>query len=121
MLGASLAARAAAELQNGAGIASQTIDRLRMRLAQGHERLDNRSVLVIDETGMVGTRRLAAMLEEARAGGAKVVLVGDPRQLPEIDAGGLFAALAHRLGHAELTENHRQLDPEELAAVPSCG
>ncbi len=35
VLGTSLAARAAAELQNGAGIASQTIDRLRNRLATG--------------------------------------------------------------------------------------
>jgi conjugative relaxase-like TrwC/TraI family protein len=117
VLGTSLAARAAAELQSGAGIASQTIDRLRMRLAQGYERLDDRSVLVIDEAGMVGTRRLAAMIEEARAGGAKVVLVGDPKQLPEIDAGGLFASLAKRLGHAELTVNRRQLDPEERAIV----
>ena len=117
VLGTSLAARAAAELQHGAGITSQTIDRLRTRLAQGYERLDERTVLVIDEAGMVGTRRLAAMVEDARAGGAKVVLVGDPKQLPEIDAGGLFSSLAHRLGYAELTENRRQLDPEERAAV----
>ncbi|MGI8809292.1 MAG: AAA family ATPase [Acidimicrobiales bacterium] len=117
VLGTSLAARAAAELQNGAGIASQTIDRLRNRMATGYERLDERSVLVIDEAGMVGTRRLAAMIEEARAARAKVVLVGDPKQLPENDAGGLLAALAHRLGHAELTENRRQRDPEERAVV----
>jgi conjugative relaxase-like TrwC/TraI family protein len=117
VLGTSLAARAAAELQHGAGIASQTIDRLRTRLAQGYERLDERTVLVIDEAGMVGTRRLATMVEEGRAGGAKVVLVGDPKQLPEIDAGGLFSSLAHRLGYAELTENRRQLDPEERELV----
>jgi len=117
VVGTSLAARAAAELQHGAGIASHTIDRLRMRLAQGYERLDDRTVVVIDESGMVGTRRLAAMVEESRAAGAKVVLVGDPKQLPEIDAGGLFASLAQRLGYAELTENRRQLDPEERAMV----
>ncbi len=117
VLGTSLAPRAAAELQNGVGIASQTIDRLRNRLATGYERLDERSVLVIDEAGMVGTRRLAAMIEEARGARAKVVLVGDPKQLPEIDAGGLFAAVAQRLGYAELTENRRQRDPEERAVV----
>ncbi len=111
--GASLAARAASELEHGAGIPSQTIDRLRLRLAQGTERIDARSVLVLDESGMIGTRRLAEMIAEARHGGAKVVLVGDPKQLPEIDAGGLFASLAQRLGYAELTENRRQRDPEE--------
>ncbi|MBW3575854.1 MAG: relaxase domain-containing protein, partial [Actinobacteria bacterium] len=117
VLGTALAARAAAELQHGAGIASQTIDRLRMRLAQGTERLDGHCVLVIDEAGMAGTRQLAAMVEEAGTAGAKVVLVGDPKQLPEISAGGLFAALANRLGYAELTENRRQLDPEERAVA----
>ena len=117
VLGTALAARAAAELQHGAGIASQTIDRLRMRLAQGRERLDEHCVLVIDEAGMAGTRQLAAMVEEAGAAGAKAVLVGDPKQLPEISAGGLFAALANRLGYAELTENRRQLDPEERAVA----
>ena len=38
----------------------------------------------------------------------KVVLVGDPRQLPEIDAGGLFRALTNRLPAIELTDNRRQ-------------
>ncbi len=117
VIGTSLAARAAAELEHGAGIASQTIDRLRLRLAQGTERLDERSVLVLDEAGMTGTRRLAAMIGDARAGGAKVVLIGDPKQLPEINAGGLFSALAQRLGYAELTENRRQQDPEERAVA----
>ena len=117
VMGASLAARAAAELEHGAGIPSQTIDRLRVRLAQGTERLDQRSVLVIDEAGIVGTRRLAEMIGEARGGGAKVVLVGDRKQLPEIDAGGLFSALAHRIGYSELTENRRQQDPEERAVA----
>jgi ATP-dependent exoDNAse (exonuclease V) alpha subunit len=38
----------------------------------------------------------------------KIVLVGDPRQLPEIDAGGLFHALTTRLPAIELTDNRRQ-------------
>ncbi len=70
---------------------------------------------------MVGTSRLLDVIDRAAEAGAKVVLVGDPKQLPESDAGGLFAALAHRLGYAELTENRRQLDPEERAAVAELG
>jgi len=115
--GTALAARAAAELAAEAGIASLTADRLLAGLASGRARLDERSVLVIDEAGMLGTRRLAALVGEATQVGAKVVLCGDPRQLPEIDAGGLFAALAHRLGYATLTENRRQRDPQERAAL----
>lgn len=68
---------------------------------------------------MLGTRRLAALVAEAASARAKVLLVGDPRQLPEIDAGGLFAALAKRLGGVELRENRRQRHPadREIAAA----
>ncbi|MDQ3573614.1 MAG: relaxase domain-containing protein [Actinomycetota bacterium] len=117
VLGTALAARAAAELRHGAGIASQTADRLLLGLAQGREHLDERTVVVVDEAGMLGTRRLAALVAEADAVSAKVVLVGDPKQLPEIDAGGLFASLAGRLGHSELSENRRQRDPQERAVA----
>lgn len=56
---------------------------------------------------MVGTRQLHRLIDHTAKVGAKLVLVGDPKQLAEIEAGGLFASLARRLGHAELTENRR--------------
>jgi hypothetical protein len=66
---------------------------------------------------MVGTRKLLRLLDHAERAGAKVVLVGDPRQLPEIEAGGAFAVLAQRLEPAKLAENRRQHEPWELAAL----
>jgi ATP-dependent exoDNAse (exonuclease V) alpha subunit len=66
-------------------------------------------VLVVDEIGMVGSRKLTRLLEHAQRDGAKVVLVGDDRQLAAIDAGGGFRALRLRPGASELTENRRQL------------
>ncbi len=117
VMGTALAARAALELTTDAGIASQTADRLLNSLAAGRETLDARTVVVIDEGGMLGTRRLAALVREADTAGSKVVLVGDAAQLPEIDAGGLFASLSRRLGHVELSVNRRQRDPEEVATA----
>lgn len=117
VVGTALAAKAASELQHGAGIPSQTADRLLLRLSQGRDELTERTVVILDESGMIGTRRLAAVIGEARTAGAKVVLVGDPKQLPEIDAGGLFSGLVHRLGYVELVENRRQLDPDERAVA----
>jgi ATP-dependent exoDNAse (exonuclease V) alpha subunit len=38
----------------------------------------------------------------------KLVLVGDDKQLPEIEAGGAFRAIAERTGAVELTEVRRQ-------------
>jgi conjugative relaxase-like TrwC/TraI family protein len=80
------------------------------RAAQPQEAavLDARSVLVVDEAGMVGSRKLARLLDHAHQAGVKVVLVGDDRQLAAIDAGGGFRGLRVRLGASVLSENRRQ-------------
>jgi conjugative relaxase-like TrwC/TraI family protein len=79
--------------------------------------LDPRTVLVVDEAGMVGSRKLARLLDHAHHAGAKVVLVGDDRQLAAIDAGGGFRALRLRLGASELVENRRQLHAWQREAI----
>ena len=117
VLGTTLSARAAAELRAGAGIPSQTIHRTLNQLTTGRLHLDERSVLVVDEAGMVGTRQLAQLIDDAHRTRSKLVLIGDPRQLPEIDAGGTFSAIGHRIDPIHLTENRRQHDPHERAAL----
>ncbi len=117
VLGCALAARAARGLQAGSGITSRTIDRLLIDLKAGNESLDRRSIVVIDEAAMVGTRKLARLVHACAHAEAKLVLVGDPKQLPAIEAGGLFEALASRLGTTQLTGNRRQQHPGERAVV----
>jgi ATP-dependent exoDNAse (exonuclease V) alpha subunit len=73
--------------------------------------------VVVDEAGMVGTRTLARLLAHAEQAGAKVVLVGDPHQLPEIDAGGILRGLANRLDTVQLTDNRRQREQWEREAL----
>jgi AAA domain/TrwC relaxase len=94
-----------------------TCDRLLGDLDRGQETLSDRTVLVVDEAGMVGSRKLARLLEHAQQAEAKVVLVGDDRQLAAIDAGGGFRALRLRLGASELTENRRQHQAWEREAL----
>jgi conjugative relaxase-like TrwC/TraI family protein len=94
-----------------------TIDRLLGDLDRRTERLDQRTVLVVDEAGMAGSRKLARLLDHAQRAEAKVVLVGDDRQLAAIDAGGGFRALRLRLGASALTENRRQLQAWEREAL----
>ena len=117
VIGCALSASAAHELQGGSGIRSSTIAMLDLDLHQDRRRLDSRTVLVVDEAGMVGTRTLAPLLQRASAAGAKVVLIGDPKQLPEIQAGGVLASLADRHPVLTLIENRRQHDPTERAAL----
>lgn len=47
----------------------------------------------------------------------KLVLVGDPKQPPEIEAGGAFRALAQQLDAVQLTEKRRQHDRHERRAL----
>jgi conjugative relaxase-like TrwC/TraI family protein len=94
-----------------------TCDRLLADLDGGREQLDARTVLVVDEAGMAGSRKLSRLLEHAHQAQAKVVLVGDDRQLAAIDAGGGFRALRLRLGASELVENRRQQQAWEREAL----
>jgi ATP-dependent exoDNAse (exonuclease V) alpha subunit len=110
-----LAARTAQQLGEEADIPAMTIQRLLHCLNQQPPR--HTDVIVVDEAAMVGTRTLARLIDHSSGSGARLVLVGDHHQLPEIDAGGLFATLAHHLPHVELTTNRRQRNPGERAAV----
>ena len=121
VVGCALSARAALELHDQAAIPSVTIAQLTGRLAEG-TCVPRAGVLVVDEAGMVGTRDLALLADAAERADAKLVLVGDDRQLPEIRAGGAFHALAERLPTSELHEvrrQHHEWDRQALDALRS--
>lgn len=73
-------------------------------------------LLIVDEASMVTTADLAALHDITRKSGAKMVLVGDPQQLPAVGAGGILGMLARRHGHFELTEVVRMQKLWEQAA-----
>ena len=79
VVGVAPSARAARELHDGAGIESYTFPRFTR-----HATLDQSTVVVIDEAAMAGTLDLHQVISRARQVGAKVILVGDHHQLPEI-------------------------------------
>ena len=119
--GAALSGKAAAELARGANIRSATIAKWIYDLdRQGRKdrlTLDSKTILVVDEAGMVGTRQLHRLMTEVERAGARLVLVGDEKQLQSIDAGGGFFGLSKRLGYAELKEITRQRDAADRQAV----
>jgi conjugative relaxase-like TrwC/TraI family protein len=123
VIGTAVAALAARGLQSATGIPSTTLTRLladldeidpRTRRAAG---LRYGSVVVVDEASMIDTRTLARLLDHVAASGARLVLVGDTEQLPEIDAGGLFGALAQHPDTQRLSTNVRQHQAWEQQAL----
>jgi len=114
LVGVAPSAGAARELA-ATGIASQTIASLATR---GYAGLDQRTLLVVDEAGMVGARDMHALLSAADKAGARVLLVGDTQQLKAVAAGKSFAQLqANGMSTAELREIQRQQEPALRAAV----
>ena len=106
--GAALSGIAAENLQSGSGISSRTIASMEHGWGQGRGGLTSRDVLVVDEAGMVGTRQFERVLSHAAEAGAKVVLVGDIKQLQAIEAGAAFRSIHERHGGAEMGEVRRQ-------------
>ncbi|WP_395395826.1 Ti-type conjugative transfer relaxase TraA [Novosphingobium sp. BL-8A] len=115
--GAALSGIAAENLESGSGIASRTIASMERQWAQDRELLTDRSVLVIDEAGMVGTRQMERVISEAEKRGAKVVLVGDPEQLQAIEAGAAFRSIAERHGSVEIMQVRRQSEEWQREAT----
>ncbi len=111
--GCALARRAAHELEHATGVASTSVAGL---LRERHP-LPPRTVLMLDEAGMIGTRELDQVMDRVRQANGKLVLAGDTRQLPSIKAGGALGALAVLLDPIELKDNRRQREAWERDAV----
>ena len=114
--GAALAGKAAEVLQTETGVRSRTLASLEHAWSEGTERLGARSVLLVDEAGMVDVRRLGRVLAYAEERGAKVVLLGDPDQLKAIGAGDAFRGLLEQHPSAHIDTIRRQHEPWQRAA-----
>lgn len=115
--GCALAGKAADGLKSGAGIESQTLHSLLYALDNGREKLTRQDVIVLDEAGMIGARQMAALVEYTNTAGAKLVVVGDNKQLQPIEAGASFRHVAEAAGAARLAEIRRQKHESDRAIV----
>lgn len=133
VVGAALSGKATRELEAGSGIASRTIRSVLWHTApslnetlQRHvkglaraaigkdtgplqpAKIDRNTVLVIDESSLVSLPELNRLAKLAEKRGAKLVLVGDRRQLEAIVQPGAYEALIDRHGAAALIDIRRQ-------------
>ena len=108
VVGGALAGKAAEGLEKEAGIESRTLASWELRWNRGRDVLDDKTIFVMDEAGMVASKQMAGFVDAVVRAGAKLVLVGDPEQLQPIEAGAAFRAIVDRIGYAELETIYRQ-------------
>jgi conjugative relaxase-like TrwC/TraI family protein len=120
VVGTATSGQAARALGREADLAeSRTIASLLWRLDYGTLELTRRHVVVLDEAGMTDDGDMLRLLTACDLAKAKVILVGDHRQLGPVGPGGALRALLNR-HHGTvhvLTENIRQDDPNEREAL----
>lgn len=86
-------------------------------LNNGRTHWNGQTVVMVDEAAMLDTKLMAMVTAHAHDAGAKLILVGDDRQLSSIDRGGMFGALKDRYGGAALSEVKRQHKVDERRAA----
>ena len=87
----------------------KSIEKLRIQL-------DSKSVVVVDELGLLGTRQLNDLLNAQRQHGFQIVGIGDPKQMQSVEAGAVIDLLRRGLGEDAipiLGTSVRQVEKEE--------
>ena len=101
--GLAFTGKAASELEDRAGFNSQTISGF-LKTSMGN----SSSLWIVDESSMVGTMQMSEVVEAAKIQNAKVVFVGDGKQLQAISAGRMFRDLQEN-GHIETVKMEEAL------------
>jgi len=101
---------------NGFGHAA-TIHSELFKLNNGRTTWSDRTVVILDEAAMIDTKLMAQVTGHAQKAAAKLILVGDDRQLSSIDRGGMFGVLKDQHGAAELAQVRRQNKNDDKRAA----
>lgn len=124
IIGTALSWNAAAVLSSSTGIddctaiEGLTID-IRKAQNQGLDYFRQKTVLIVDEAGLVGSRHMATLLEMTKNSPhpIKIVLTGDSRQLNPVDAGSALEAIVFYHGTTRIDTIRRQKQKTHRDAV----
>ena len=91
--GMTFTGKAAKELQTGAGVESQTLHSFLPKVQTPEFTPSGKEAWFIDEVSMVGSKQMGELIRAAKDNNARIVLVGDTKQLQSIEAGRMFQKL----------------------------
>lgn len=114
VIGLAFQGSAADQLQGATGIASSTINKFLLNEAR-IAKVDENTVFVIDETGQAGIHSLAPIVKLAQERGAKIIAIGDEKQLAAIHNRGGMGILKEAKGSFVFVEENRRQDKATTA------
>lgn len=106
-----------AALAKATGAPGTRFDELVEMLRADKAQVAEGGLVIIDEAGMIDSRGLHGLMKEAVRLKLRVVLIGDPWQIPPEEAGQPFRWLVENMPAARLTQVYRQKDPEDKLAA----
>ena len=82
------------------------------------KKIDDKTIIVLDEASVVGARQLLELMRTVEKAGARLVMLGDTKQTEAIEAGKPFAQLQHAgMESARISQILRQKTPRLKQAV----
>ncbi|MET3889335.1 conjugative relaxase-like TrwC/TraI family protein [Bosea sp. OAE506] len=121
VLGAASAWRIARMLQDDLGIEARATASWIEKGRRGHQLLDRKTVLIVDEAGLLSSRDMHAILSEVQKAQAKLILVGDRGQLQAIGAGSGLDLVSRAVEAGRVETIVRQHDAWARDAVRNFG
>jgi Ti-type conjugative transfer relaxase TraA len=115
--GLSYTNKAAQNLEQGSGIKSRSVDSFLYAAKNGRPTVDKRSIVILDEAAMLDSRKTRELVRHVSDRGAKLVMVGDEKQIQPILAGQAFGTAKRAFGSERLSEIVRQKETWERGAV----
>ena len=108
--------QAAKVLSEELGIQGETVARL--LVSEPPQDFETNQIWIVDEAGLLSAKAAEQLLERATLEQARVILVGDTRQLSAVEAGNPFKSLQQAgMKTAHLNESLRQRTPQLKLAV----
>ena len=108
VIATAVAWRTAVALGNDCRVNPYSVDRLLRRVAKGTIELDDTTVIVVDEAGMLSTRQTYHLMRLAEEHGCKVICAGDTEQHQPIGAGPGLRLMRQAAGGVRVDEIRRQ-------------
>jgi conjugative relaxase-like TrwC/TraI family protein len=113
VIGCATAWKAAKKLEAESGVTSYSIAQMVDQLDKGKMKLTAKTVVLVDEAGMMGTPSLRALIGHAHEAGSKLICQGDVLQLQSVERGAPMRAMSAAIGYTELKDIRRQKKQED--------